>query len=89
MTTATRESLRKGNLTTLLFANSGYLFLALAASALLAFWPRYIANPFGKDFRFHIHAAAMGGWCTLLIAESLLIRVGQGDGIGGSEHCRT
>jgi hypothetical protein len=77
MTTVTTESLRKENLTTRLYANSGYLFLALAASAILAFWPHYLANPFGKDVRFHIHAAAMGGWCTLLIAESFLIRIGQ------------
>ena len=65
------------SLTPWLYRNSGYAFLALTAFAVIAFWPHYLAQPFGKDIRFHIHAAAPGGWCALLIAQSFLIRAGQ------------
>jgi hypothetical protein len=51
--------------------------VALTAFAIVAFWPRYLAQPFGKDIRFHIHAAALAGWCALLIAQSFLIRAGH------------
>ena len=64
-------------LTPWLFRNSGYAFAALTAFAVLAFWPGYLAQPFGKDIRFHVHALALGGWCALLIAQAFLIRSGD------------
>lgn len=65
------------NLTLWLFKNSGYAFAGLVAFAIVAFWPRYLAQPSGKDIRFHIHAAALGAWCALLIAQAFLIRAGN------------
>jgi hypothetical protein len=77
MAIASKGSFRPANVTARLYANSGYLFVALTAFAVLAFWPRYLAQPFGKNIRFHIHAAAMGGWCALLIVQGFLIRAGE------------
>jgi len=65
------------NLTLVLYRSSGFAFLALTAFAVVAFWPRYLANPAGKDIRFHIHAAAMSAWCALLITQALLVRTGR------------
>jgi len=65
------------SLTYWLYRKSGYAFLFLTACAVLAFWPRYLAQPSGRDVRFHIHAAALGGWCALLIAQAFLIRAGR------------
>jgi len=65
------------NQTLWLYQNSGYIFLALLVFAIVAFWPRYLVQPSGKDIRFHIHAAAMGAWCGLLITQSFLIRAGN------------
>ena len=65
------------NQTVWLYQNSGYAFLLLTAFAVVAFWPRYLAQPFDKDIRFHIHAAAMGAWCALLITQPFLIRAGN------------
>lgn len=69
-------SARQTNLTFWVYRTSGFAFLALTASAVVAFWPRYLANPVGKDIRFHVHAVAMGAWCALLITQALLIRQG-------------
>jgi len=67
-------SARQTNLTFWLYRTSGFAFVALTAFAVVAFWPRYLANPAAKDIRFHVHAVAMGAWCALLIAQALLIR---------------
>jgi len=50
------------------------------AMALLAFWPRYLAQ-LGeqRDIRFHFHAVALGGWCLLLILQAYLIRTNRRD----------
>ena len=77
---ANRTSVQRPVVTSLtqwLYRNSGYAFLFLTACAVLAFWPRYLAQPYDKDIRFHIHAAALGGWCALLIAQAFLIRAGR------------
>jgi hypothetical protein len=65
------------DLTLWLYRNGWYAFVGLTAFAVLAFWPRYLAQPLGKDIRFHVHAAALGTWCALLIGQSFLIRAGQ------------
>src|SRR5690242_20458282 len=68
---------RSANVTLWVYRTSGFAFIALTAFAIVAFWPRYLANPAAKDIRFHIHAAALGGWCALLITQALLIRRGD------------
>lgn len=61
----------------MLYARSAWAFTALTLCAVLAFWPNYLAKPLDKGIRFHLHAAAMGGWCALLIAQAFLIRGGN------------
>ena len=65
------------SLTSALYRHSTVGFAALLLFAVVAFWPRYLAQPFGKNIRFHVHALAMGTWCLLLVAQPFLIRVGN------------
>lgn len=65
------------NLNSALFRQGVFFFATLLLFALVAFWPRYLAQPLGKDVRFHLHALALGMWCLMLIAQSHLIRVGN------------
>lgn len=54
---------------------SGWWFLAMAAAAVPAFWPRYLARPFAEvDTRTHVHAAVMAVWTVLLVAQPFLSR---------------
>lgn len=68
---------RTPNVTLWVYRTSAFAFIALTAFAVVAFWPHYLADPAAKDIRFHIHAAALGGWCALLITQALLIRRGD------------
>ena len=65
------------NLNPSLYRNGVFFFAALFLFALMAFWPRYLSQPLGKDVRFHLHAMAMTMWCLMLIAQAYLIRVGS------------
>ena len=58
--------------------NIGYGFAILSLSAIVAFWPSYLARPFDTiDATTHVHAAAMASWCALLVAQPFLIRGGR------------
>lgn len=58
-----------------MFPRSGYVFAALTALAIAAFWPRYLSRSFADiDVLTHLHALAMTAWCGLLIAQPFLIR---------------
>jgi hypothetical protein len=47
----------------------------LIALSVIAFWPRYLSQPFATIDRYtHVHAAAASLWLLLLIAQPLLIR---------------
>jgi uncharacterized membrane protein YozB (DUF420 family) len=57
------------------FPRSGYVFAALTALAIAAFWPRYLSRPLADiDLLTHLHALAMTAWCGLLIAQPFFIR---------------
>jgi hypothetical protein len=60
------------------FEASGYHFIALAALALLGFWPTYFSKFFNgtADFKFyfHFHATVITLWVALLITQPILIR---------------
>jgi uncharacterized membrane protein len=59
----------------LTFRASGWVFLALAAAAVPAFWPRYLAVPSGAvDDYTHAHALVMALWTALLVAQPFLSR---------------
>ncbi|MGE0812740.1 MAG: hypothetical protein AB7O28_24435 [Vicinamibacterales bacterium] len=56
-------------------AASGWWLLAMAAAAVPAFWPRYLARPFADvDAYTHVHAAVMAVWTVLLVAQPFLSR---------------
>jgi uncharacterized membrane protein YozB (DUF420 family) len=60
------------------FEVSGYYFIALAALALLGFWPTYFSKFFDgtADFKFyfHFHATVITLWVASLITQPILIR---------------
>ncbi len=60
------------------FKNSGYYFIALAALALLGFWPTYFSKFFNgtADFKFyfHFHATVISLWVASLIVQPILIK---------------
>jgi hypothetical protein len=58
-----------------MFQNSGYVFLALLAACVAAFWPRYLSKAPGTiDAYTHVHALAMLSWVLLLVVQPFLIR---------------
>lgn len=59
----------------LTFQASGWAFLLLAAAAVPAFWPLYLARPAADvDPYTHAHAAVMAAWCVLLVTQPFLAR---------------
>lgn len=59
----------------LTFRASGWVFLALTAAAVPAFWPRYLAVPAtAVDGYTHAHALVMALWTALLVAQPFLSR---------------
>lgn len=59
----------------LTFHASGWAFLLLAAAAVPAFWPLYLARPAAAvDAYTHAHAAVMAAWCGLLVGQPFLAR---------------
>lgn len=62
----------------LTFQASGWAFLLLAAAAIPAFWPLYLARPAADvDVYTHAHAAIMAAWCVLLAGQPFLARRGR------------
>lgn len=61
------------------FRGSAYLFAAVLALAVLAFWPSYLSrlSAPGVTGYMHVHAIAMTLWFGLLIAQAVLIRTGR------------
>ncbi len=61
-----------------MFQNSGYVFLALLAACVAAFWPRYLSRAPGTiDAYTHVHALAMLAWVLLLVVQPFLIKYRQ------------
>jgi hypothetical protein len=58
----------------MMFRSAAYSYLALLVLAGFAFWPRYLSRlSTGVDSYTHWHAILAVCWCTLLIAQPLLI----------------
>lgn len=73
-----------------MFPRSGYLFAALFAVAIFAFWPSYFARlPTGGTTYMHVHVVVMALWMSLLVGQPLLIRArryGLHRGVGRSAY---
>jgi uncharacterized membrane protein YozB (DUF420 family) len=56
-----------------------YGFVAVAAAAVVGFWPQYFSQLAAASAHAHAHGIAMSLWCLLLIAQASLIRAGRRD----------
>ena len=63
-----------------MFQRSGFVFAALLALAIYAFWPPYFSKlPAGGDVYMHAHTALMICWMLLLVAQPFLIKMRRYD----------
>jgi len=58
----------------LYYPNSGFVFAALGAAAVLAFWRNYFGALAQATLHAHVHAIAMSLWVTLLVTQAFFIR---------------
>lgn len=61
-----------------IFRNSVFFFTLIPLFAVWGFWVTYFTRPPETYYYWeHIHGFALFGWCVLLIAQSLLIRINR------------
>ena len=66
------------SVTSALFRNSTFAFVAFFGFVVLAFWPSYFSRLLDQQtYHAHAHGVAMLLWCLLLIGQAYLIRVNQ------------